>query len=152
RITYTFDALGQVVKTNEGGDSTSPARITETVRDAAGNVVLVLGPRSSQAARNDYDADNRLIRQYQLVDASTGQERRNEFGYDAVGNNTTFKDPLDRVTTFVLDGLYRQTVVRQPLNKSTTTVYDVGDRVLSVTDALSHTTSVGYDVYDNRTS
>jgi YD repeat-containing protein len=152
RVTFSYDAAHRLVKTQEPGDTTSPERDTETVRDLAGNVVLVLGPRANQASRNTYDADNRLTGQYQVKDTSgTGSERSNQRTWDAAGNQLTFVDPIGKATTFSYDALYRQTSVQEPLNKITTTTWDISDRVLSVTDALNRTTSFAYDDLGRRT-
>jgi RHS repeat-associated protein len=150
-VTYAYDALGRLSETDEPGDSSSAARTTIQVRDAAGRVTLVLGPRTSQESRNDYDADSRLVRQWQLVDASGSTEAETQFTNDPIGNPLTVTDPLGRVTTTIYDALNRPVVVQQPLSKTTTSVYDAGDRLLSTQNALGQVMSYAYDVYNNRT-
>jgi YD repeat-containing protein len=68
-----------------------------------------------------------------------------EFGYDDVGNRTSSRDALGRLTSYVYDNLNRLKQAIQPGSVTTNYTYDAADNLTSVTDAEGHRTDYTYD-------
>ncbi|MEJ3749675.1 polymorphic toxin-type HINT domain-containing protein [Actinomycetes bacterium KLBMP 9797] len=122
-----YDALGQLTK------STSPnSVVTQYGYDHAGRQIR-MADGLGRTSRVAYDGFGRQT--VDLDQAPNGTElRRQDYGYDAVGNLTSATDPYRKVTTYEYDALNRLTKQIEP-----------------VTDTKSLTTTFGYDAASNRT-
>ncbi len=116
RIAYTLDAMGN--------------RTQEQVFDPANNL--------AQTGSRVYSNLNRL---FQEIGA---QSQTTEYGYDAQGNVTSVKDPLNKITANAYDALNRLAQVTDPANGITAYGYNGLDALTSVSDPRSLVT--GYTV------
>ena len=76
------------------------------------------------------------------------------YGYDAVGNRTSWTDPLQAVTSYAYDLAGNKTRETDRLGRVSTFVYDAADRLVeerwqaSASAAVSHTIKRFYDGSD----
>jgi YD repeat-containing protein len=140
-LNYTYDAAGDLTAfTDRAGGVTQfaydPGR-PHYLRD-------ITDPRGIRAARVEYDADGRMIRQ---TDAD-GNDLA--FAHDLPGRTETVTDRLGHVTVHVYDDRGNVTASTDPLGRTTHRTYDGFDRQLTETDPLGNTTTHTYDANDNR--
>jgi len=132
--------------------------------DAFHNLTEIQDPTGNIPARNEYNADGRLVAQ---VDGHGNRirfdhdiEGRQELVYDASGNLTVHvydergnvlqtTNPLGETTLYTYDArdneLTKTIAAGTPLEAVTTRTYDSQNRILSETDPLGHTVSYSYD-------
>jgi YD repeat-containing protein len=138
RIDYTYDANGKLARIADSqGNSVNYAhdsegnRLKEEIRDPQN---LLQKSLSFQ-----YDALNRLTR------AINPDSSYSQIGYDALGNQTSMRDPLGNTTSYQYDALSRVIAAIQPGSATTGFGYDSGGNLTRVTDANSHATTYVYD-------
>ncbi len=162
RITQATDSAGRVVSYvyDSGGrlSTVTDAKggvTTYTYDRSSSNMVTVRDPRGIVYLTNQYDSNNRVIRQT-LADNSTYQ-----FAYIVDGQNNVTQATLTdqrgyiRQTTFNSSGftLTNTLAVGTPQQQATTYNRDSSTNlVLGVTDALSRTTAYTYDSLGNTLS
>jgi RHS repeat-associated protein len=127
-ISSTYTSRGELASvTDQLGHKTT------YTYDAAGHLIMKVTPRGNLPGANPAD--------YTWT-----------YGYDANGNLTSLKDPLNHETDYGYDVLNRQTSITDPLGHKTDYGYDADSNLTSVTDPLTHTTSYGYDDLNRRVS
>lgn len=105
--------------------------------------VLVIEPGRSTAST--YDAlGNKLTET--VTDTATGQARATAWSYNAQGLAATRTDPRGFVSTFDYDAVGNLTGFKNPLNQETRFTHDAAGRVLSQTDPSGLATIYAYDV------
>lgn len=138
RIDYTYDANGKLSKIADSqGNSVNYAydsegnRLKEEIKDP--QAVL------QKSLSFQYDALNRLTK------AVNPDSSYSQVSYDALGNQTSMRDPLGNSTTYQYDALSRVIAAIQPGSVTTGFGYDSGGNLTRVTDANSHATTYVYD-------
>ncbi|MES2785274.1 MAG: RHS repeat-associated core domain-containing protein [Pseudomonadota bacterium] len=126
RLRMVLDNRGATI---EYGLDGAGNRVSETVRDTNGNLVL-------QAGRV-IDALNRV----RVITGAQGQAT--SIGYDANGAPTSVTDPLHKTTALSLDGLGRTTRTTFADNAVVRTDWDKLDQLRAVTDPKGVQTSYG---------
>jgi len=158
-VTVTYDTLteydnqGRPVKVFsplvDNGFGTVTRAVTESVYDAAGNVVETINPRG-YSWTFEYDSRNRKKKE---IRPGTGTPTFETF-YDGVGNITKVKDARGAETETTYDRANRPTEVLQPpvavygsgtSRPSTLTEYDKNGNVTKLTDPNGHETNNVYD-------
>lgn len=136
---YTYNPAGYLVEISDSlnnriiyGYDTEGNRVSEDVKDTSGTL--------RKSLQYQYDQFDRV---FKVLYPDGGNY--DEFGYDNVGNRTSSRDALGRLTSYVYDNLKRLTQAIQPGNVTTNYTYDRADNLTSVTDAESHTTTYTYD-------
>lgn len=173
RITEVTDPLGrtQAYSYSASGDLIShtdrAGNATRFFYDREHGLLRVDDPLGRPLARNEYDADGRLVamtsaagRRIELDHDLGGRQEvlRDDDGdqtvyfYDEVGNVVRVVDALGNTTQHTYDGNGNQTSTTNAEGETTTRVFDARDNLLSETDALGQTTAFTYDRNDNMTS
>ncbi|MGL4798168.1 MAG: PKD domain-containing protein, partial [Cellulosilyticaceae bacterium] len=136
--TYAYDAQGNLVAV------TNP--INQTIQFTYGEnhfLKEIVGPDGKPVARNEYDADGRLIAS---IDASGN---RVEYDHDIEGRQNIIRDKLGNQTLYTYNdqGKILQTV--DPLGNKTSFVYDDKGNCTSLTNASGETIYYEYDEDNN---
>jgi len=125
-------------------DTTDATRTAFYASDApwALDKVIVVDPaqRSSVAWR---DAYGRTVRTDRYLDTST--LATTTYGWDALGQLRSIKDPIGATWSYTYDTLGRRTAVNDPDLGQSSYTYDKAGRVLTATDARGTVTSFTYD-------
>jgi len=172
RIRRVSDPLGEdlVYAYDAGGDLASVTdRDGHTTRYTYDSHLLVgiEDPLGRQAARNEYDAEGRLVRH---VDAAgkvtelehdvdgrrevvTDREGRSRIlEYDERGNVVRETDEEGHLTTRTFDARGNLLSETDALGNTTARTYDAANLPATVTDPEGHTTTYGYDAHARVTS
>ena len=181
---YEYDALGRLVKTIDPGtretksvydtrhrvieffnhdpDGEGPLNPTSTeyAYDEVGRLLTETNALD-QVTTFEYDDLDRLTKLY-LPDPDTGQKTTSSptyvYGYDQVGNLTSFTDALNETTTIEYDKLNRRTEITQPDPDGSQTspiwtyVYNDFGQLEEIIDPMNHSTTRGYDTAGRLTS
>ncbi|MEJ2046914.1 MAG: hypothetical protein P8X92_02245, partial [Dehalococcoidia bacterium] len=138
-LRYTYNPAGYLVEISDSlnnliiyGYDTEGNQTSEDIKDTSGTL--------RKSLQFQYDQFNRL---FKVLYPDGGNY--DEFGYDDVGNRTSSRDALGRLTSYVYDNLNRLTQAIQPGSVTTHYTYDRADNLTSVTDAEGHTTTYTYD-------
>ncbi len=161
--TFSYDKIGQLIQlTLANGNVThyqyNGARLLTQVSDGLNNQMIYsydnvgnllnvevkdpLGELTRTQSRV-FDQLNRLTQQVGANNQVT------EYGYDAVGNRISTKNPLLKETLFTFDGLNRLLQSTDALGGMTQYQYDSQNHLISVIDPRDNTTSYVYDGFDN---
>jgi len=138
-LSYTYNSAGYFVEISDSlnnriiyGYDTEGNRTSEDIKDTSGTL--------QKSLQFQYDQFNRL---FKVLYPDGGNY--DEFGYDDVGNRTSSRDALGRLTSYVYDKLNRLKEAIQPGSVTTNYTYDAADNLTSVTDAEGHRTDYTYD-------
>ena len=132
-VTYGYDDKGDLVSvTDVGGNE------TKLGYDGSHLLTGITDPRGVRAARNEYDAEGRLIA---TVDASG---RRIAYAHNLDGRRSTVTDRLGNTTLYVYDDRGNVLSVTDGNGHTTTHTYDENGRRSTTTDALGNTTQYRY--------
>ncbi len=149
-VTYTYDTTGRLSSVTDANGG-----ITTYTYDGSGNMLTTKDPRGIIFLTNQYDIQNRIIKQTQ-ADNSTFQ-----FAYttDANGQNTQtdLTDPRGNVRriTFDVRGYMLNDTRALGKTEQQTTTYNrqaATNLLVSVTDALNRQTAYTYDAIGNVSS
>ncbi len=158
-IVYAYDENGDLVDVIDREGHTS----TYTY-DANHYMVDMFTPDGVRAARNEYDANGRIIASTDangnLIEYAHDLDTRQEvvtdrlggitvYEYDDRGNVISQTDPLGNLTTYLYDANNNKTSETDPLGNTTTYIYDSNNNPLSATDPLGDTTTHTYDAGGN---
>lgn len=116
--------------------------VTQTVHDAAGNLVAFVRP-DGFTARSRYDSHDRRRRTDEF--GTDGLTRTTRYEYDIDGHLTAIVDPLSRRTEYDYDSLGRRSVRRFADGTSIVTVHDDADRPLTTSLPGGVVWTYGYD-------
>jgi RHS repeat-associated protein len=161
---YRYDAAGQLIGITLSNAATIAYRYDDahrlvSIADALGNHIdYTLDKMGNRLNTQVSDPANTLTRtSAQVFDGLSrlaktlgAQNQTASFGYDANGNTTGVKDPLNNKTTLAYDPLNRLIKSIDPTGKSTKASYDSQDNPLAITDPLAHQTNYSYDGFGNR--
>jgi len=156
---FVYDKIGQIIQlTLANGNVTNyqynGARLLTQVSDALGNKMIYSYDEMGNLTKVDvkdplnilsrtqsqvYDQLNRLIKQVGATNQTT------QYGYDAVGNQISAKNPMLKETLFSFDNLNRLKQSTDPLTGVTQYQYDSQNNLVSVIDPRNNTTSYSYD-------
>ena len=137
---YAYDARGDLAShTDPSGNRTRFAY------NRTHGLIEIRDPRGTQAARNEYDDDGRLIA---IIDAAG---HRTTFEHDLDGRQEVIRDRRGNATVYEYDE--EGNVVRKtdPLGGVTLRTFDARGNELSVTDPLGHVSTSEYDARGNVT-
>ncbi len=132
-IRYTYDALGQLVSSEDPAGG-----VTQYGYDEAGRVVSITDALGRTRAIA-YDAAGRIVTQ---VDALGGET---QYTYDANGNLIVVVDPAGSAWSYTYDYAGRVIRIADPLGRSTTLTYGNEGELLSRTDARGDTVRIRND-------
>ena len=164
-MTYTYDAVGQVLKITQADASftaftyDAAHRLTQVSDNLGNKIVYTLDANGNQTKKQVYDPSSTLTRSLsQTFDAinrlqtSVGaQGQTTTYGYDSNGNLTSVTDPLTKATTRSFDALNRLIASIDPLSGKTQYQFDANDNLAQVTDPRSANTVYTYDGLGNKT-
>jgi len=141
-ISYGYDGNGDLTTVTDQVGETSrfgylQGRYAHYLQD-------IFDPRGVRAARNEYDADGRLIGQ---IDADG---KRIEFSLDTDTRTQTVKNRLGEVTTIVFDDNGRVLQETNALGETIRRTYDAQGNALTETNAEGETTTRVYDAVGNK--
>ena len=165
---YDYDFLGN--RTEMIAPDTG---VTEWTYNEAGEVTSVKDPRNHTATYT-YDLSGRLVRDtdqigrygvkaYDLAGRLLTVKRYNSanvlqttttYGYDAVGNQTSYKSPLNWTTTYTFDAKNQLTAVTVPVTGTTSITnqlrYDKHGNLTKITNGLAAplTTNLSYNTWN----
>ncbi len=161
-ITFTRDSQGRITKiTDPNGNVIQYAYDVQgdliTHTDPEGNstrfkynfshgLLEIRDPRGNVPARNEYDAEGRLIA---TIDT---KGNRVELIHDVAGQREIRRDRNGNVTVSTYDDKGNLTSETDPLGNTTTHTYDDRGNELSITDPLGNRKTFTYDQNNNRTS
>ena len=163
--TYSYDAVGQVLKITQADGSfaaftyDAAHRLTQVSDNLGNKIVYTLDANGNQTKKQVYDPSSTLTRSLsQTFDAinrlqtSVGaQGQTTTYGYDSNGNLTSVTDPLSKATTRSFDALNRLVASIDPLSGKTQYQFDANDNLAQVTDPRSANTVYTYDGLGNKT-
>jgi len=174
-VTFTRDAQGRITQItdpsgngqtyayNANGDLVSHTDAVGTARYAYNSthgLIDIQDPAGNHAARNEYDAQGRLIAttdaqgnriEFTHDTAASREVVRDRLGnptvfeYDATGNVTAKTDALAGRTTYTYDSQGNQLTETDPLGRVATKTYDSQRNVLTSTDFDGNTTTNTYN-------
>jgi RHS repeat-associated protein len=136
--TYIYDALNRLTQTIYPDNTTNTM-----VYDGIGRVARTIDARGTITGFN-YDTAGRRLAVTNAV-GITGLQSVSSYGYDANGNQITFTDAMNHVTTNVFDMLNRQVQVKYPDGTTNSTGYDAAGRRVAGTNQDGIVTRFGYD-------
>jgi RHS repeat-associated protein len=154
-LSYVYDAAGDLVSVTDQAGYT-----TQFTYNASHGLLDIIDPRGIRPARNEYDADGRLIAHVDAdgnrIEYTHNLDGRQEvvtdrlgnvtvYAYDDAGNVLQVTDPLGGVTGYTYDGHGNKLTETDPLGRTTAYTYDGQDNLLSRTDSLGATTSYTYN-------
>ncbi len=146
--TYQYDALGREVKTFGPGN----VLLSTNNYDVGGRVASTVDALGNQTSYGYDDADRRI----QVTQTTPRFNLFTIYGYDKVGNQTSFKDANQNTTQFVYDKLGRKTKTIYPdAGQGPTfdlTTYDSLGRVSQKQDQAGKINQYGYDANSRLTS
>jgi RHS repeat-associated protein len=164
--TYTYDAVGQLIKLTRPDGSFlaftyDAAHRLVGIADALGNgVVYTLDASSNRIQTQVFGASNNLTWTHsysydgvnRLVQAIGAVGQTTNYAYDTNSNLTQITDPVGNATKAAYDALNRLVQSTDPNGGLTALGYDPESRLNSVTDPRTLTTSYAYDGLDDVTS
>ncbi len=156
-IVYAYNDVGDLISVADRNGGVS----TMTYNSSHG-LLTFTDPRGIQLAKNEYDADGRLVAQYDAAGAKldlsardipgrreTVKDRRGNstvYEYDSSGNVTRVTDALGGVTAYTYDALGNELSKTDPNGLTTTRTVDAATgNVISETDPLGRTTAYAYN-------
>ena len=152
---YAYDGRGDLI-----GHTSAVGNTTRFTYNRTHGLLDILDPMGTRVARNEYDADGRLIsstdsqgRRIEFAhDLGNSQEVVTDrlgnvtvFAYDAVGNVVARTDALGGLTEYTHDARGNQLTVKDPVGRISTRTYDAADNVLTSTDFDGNTTTTTYN-------
>jgi YD repeat-containing protein len=141
-IAYAYDAQGDLVSMTDQVGQT--VRFGYLTGPHAHYLQDIVDPRGVRAARNEYDADGRLIAQ---IDADG---RRIAYALDTAARTQRVTNRLGETTTYVFDDRGRVLQETNALGETVQRTYDVLGNTLSETNAEGETTRWVYDAAGNK--
>ncbi|MEM7127255.1 MAG: RHS repeat-associated core domain-containing protein [Chloroflexota bacterium] len=154
-LTYTYDSNGDLITvTDQNNDDTTYAY------NGSHGLLHIVDPQGMMPARNEYDADGRLIA---MIDADGNRTElthtigsRQEiirdrsgsvtvFEYDARGNIVSKTDALGNTELFSWDDQDNKLSQTDPLGNTSTWAYDERGNTLTHTDPLGNTSTWTYN-------
>ncbi len=137
--TYAYDQFGDLVSyTNTEGD------VTRFTYNSDHGLLDINDPRGLSPARNEYDADGRLVA---TVDANGN---RVTYDHQIASNREVYTDRLGNIRTFQYDSDGNVTSQTDALGNTSSMTYNADGEPLTETDALGNTTTKTYDADGNR--
>ncbi|MFA7485948.1 MAG: DUF6531 domain-containing protein, partial [Phycisphaerae bacterium] len=119
-ISFVYDSLGRVIRTNYPATTQNPQTYVHTKYDGLGRKsfesqqTAEINPDDAVGKTFEYDIAGRLIKVIlPTVDDGTPEYR---YFYDTFGNMVGILDPLNRITVFEYDALNRQTAKFMPFD------------------------------------
>lgn len=157
-INYAYNDSGDLISVTDRTNATS----VMTYNSSHG-LLTFTDPRGIQLAKNEYDAEGRLVAQYDATGAKldlsardipgqkeTVKDRRGNttvYEYDSSGNVTRVTDALGGVTAYTYDAQGNELSKKDANGFTNTRTVDLATgSVYSETDALNHTTGYAYNL------
>lgn len=137
--TYAYDGRGDLIAHTDPVGNT-----TRFTYDRKHGLLDVVDPTGARAARNEYDADGRLIA---IVD---GLGHRTEIAHDPNARQEVTTDRLGNVTVYEYDTVGNVVAKTDALGKRTTYTHDARGNVLTETDPLGRVAASTWDAADNQ--
>jgi YD repeat-containing protein len=159
--TYDYDAVGQLTRVTSPDGSTvnyvydDAHRLVEVLDGLGNRIRYTLDGKGNRIVEEAFDTTGSLARSRSKVIDLLDREVKEiggtdpasqvtEHGYDYMGNLTSTRDPLGRVTTWIRDSRYRVLAMQDPVNGTgapTRYEYDGRDQLRQVTDPMGQVTS-----------
>lgn len=135
-LSYTYDDAGDLISVTDrtGG-------VSRMTYNGSHGLLTFTDPRGIQLAKNEYDADGRLIAQYDASGAKLDLA-----GRDIPGKRETVKDRRGNATVYEYDDAGNVTTVTDAKGGVTRYTYDAEGNELTKTDANGHTVTRTVDV------
>lgn len=117
-----------------------------------GNLFLATIPDQNRTIENKYDLRNRL---YLTTEKADGLEAHEIYGFDCVGNRTSFTDRFGQITVYDFDDFNRIKKITYPkvcdeegkeIEPTASYTYDIFDNILTDTDAKGYVTVKNYTI------
>ena len=132
-IQATYDLRNRIQSIDAAGS------ITQTLRDAVGNLVVETDPNINPGTSHSYDALNRLTHTLDALAQPTAYQ------YDEQDNLKKVTASNGAVTTYGYDDLGNLLKETSPDRGVTTYTHDAGGNVITITDARNNTATYAYD-------
>ena len=155
RLSYAYDGAGNLATVTDRASQQSVHKY-----DRLHTLTTYTDPRGTQLVRNEYDADGRLVAQYDATGAKIDlalrdlaakkevvKDRRGNittYEYDDIGNVSTVTDALLGITRYTYDARGNEATVADPLGHVTTKTFDAIDNPLTEKDPLGNTTTYAW--------
>ncbi|VAW37970.1 hypothetical protein MNBD_GAMMA01-488, partial [hydrothermal vent metagenome] len=141
---YTYDQYGQMLTKTQVGDAVTATAITQYFFDNKGNVNKIIDAELNERQYTSYDSQgNNLV----MID---GRGNTWTQSYDALGNQTNSKNPLNEETINTYDKVNNHTKIIYPDTNFIQFEYDNRNRMIKQTDELGYSNTTTYDQAGNR--
>lgn len=147
--TYTYDSQGNILTKSIQLNQTTTLTWSYTYNSLG--EVLTSTDSLNHATTNTYDPKGNLLTTATPSPDGTTAGSKTTYGYDAKGQLTTIRDPLNNVTTLTYTAAGLLATIKDAQNNTTTYQYDARGNRTAVIDAQNNTTSFTYDTRNRLT-